>query len=86
MDHLVISPFWMIKALDEDNGKWTTPPLPLLETLAEVFIPNERKLLSLECELNFRVFSRKWEPEEMVVIVVYVDVVSLVKGKGCVTV
>lgn len=36
MDHLVMSPFWMIKELDGDNGKRTTPspPLDREETLA----------------------------------------------------
>lgn len=29
-DHLVMSPFWIIKVLEEDSGKWTTPfPAPL---------------------------------------------------------
>ena len=77
MDHLVISPFWMIKALDEDNGKRTTPPLPLLEATVEVFIADKRKLLRLtafECEVSFRVFSRKRGVEKMVVIEEFVEV------------
>jgi len=67
----------MIKALDEDNGKRTTPPLPLLEALAEVFIADARKLLRLtafECEVSFRVFSRKLEGVKMVFIEDFVEV------------
>ncbi|MCI32803.1 hypothetical protein A2U01_0054017, partial [Trifolium medium] len=82
----------MIKAFDEDNGKRTTPPSPLLETLAEVFIPDGRKLLlrltAFECEVNFSVFSRKRELEKMVVIIVVAEreslrygVVAVLRGK-----
>jgi hypothetical protein len=67
----------MIKAFDEDNGKRTTPPSPLLETLAEVFISDRRKILlrltAFEREVNFSVFSRKRGLEKMVVIVVFED-------------
>jgi hypothetical protein len=67
----------MIKAFDEDNGKRTTPPSPLPETLAEVFISDGRKVLlrltAFEREVNFSVFSRKRGLEIMVVIVVFED-------------
>lgn len=67
----------MIKALDEDNGKRTMPPLPLLEAIAEVFIADKRQLLRLtafEFEVSFRVFSRKREVVKMVVIEDFVEV------------
>jgi hypothetical protein len=67
----------MIKALDEDNGKRTMPPLPLLEAIAEVFIADKRQLLRLtafEFEMSFRVFSRKREVVKMVVIEDFVEV------------
>jgi hypothetical protein len=67
----------MIKAFDEDNGKRTTPPSPLPETLAEVFISDGRKVLlrltAFEREVNFSVFSRKRGLEKMVAIVVFED-------------
>jgi len=67
MDHLVISPFWITKALDADNGKRTTPPPPL-ETLAAAAasIAHTRKLLRLYFDFVFCPnSSRNREPEKM---------------------
>jgi len=67
IDHLVMSPFWITKALDADNGKRTTPPPPL-ETLADAAasIAHTRNLLRLCSDFEFDPnFSRNREREKM---------------------
>lgn len=66
IDHLVMSPFWITKALDADNGKRTTPPPPLETLAAAAAIAYTRNLLRLCFDFEFTPnFSMNREPEKM---------------------